>query len=143
MVGIGLFVAPIRVLIFVVQTYPPLIRDGSFRAIATPGSASFNAPLAALIALEAFANIFCFAFGIWLIVLFFRKSRRFPMRYVVLSALSIAIIVADSISIGALGIDSPWDTQGRREFVRSVTNLLVWGPYMFMSKRVENTFVRT
>lgn len=142
LVGFGLIVSPIRLLSFTVQTYAPLVRDGTFQDIATPGSDSFHPALAALIVVEALANLFCLAFGIWLIVLYFQKSRRFPMRFVALAALSVTIIVADALAIAALDLGSPWDAEGVRELVRSLISLLVWGPYMFLSKRVKNTFVR-
>jgi hypothetical protein len=44
--------------------------------------------------------------------------------------------------MAALDIDLLEDAQARREFLSAVLTLLVWGPYMFMSKRVKNTFVR-
>ena len=141
LVGFGLIVSPLRLLIFTLQTYAPLVRDGSLRAIATPQSPDFHPALAAIVVIQALANVFCFAFGIWLIVLFFQKSRRFPPRYVALAAFSVAIIIADALALGSLGIGSPWDAETVREFSRSLITLLVWGPYMFMSKRVKNTFV--
>ena len=110
------------------QTYAPLVRDGTLRAIATPESADFHPALAAIVVVEALANMFCLAFGIWLIVLFFQKSRRFPVRFVALAAFSVAIILADALVLGALDIGSPWDAEGVREFSRSLITLLVWGP---------------
>lgn len=141
MVGFGLIVSPIRLLIYIVQTFAPLVREGTFLALATPGSESFHPTLAALIVVEALANVFFLAFGIWLIALFFQKSRRFPMRYVTLAALSVTIILADSLALTALDLGSPWDVEGVRELVRSLISLLVWGPYMLLSTRVKNTFV--
>jgi hypothetical protein len=142
LVGLGLLVSPIRLVIFIAQTYVPLVRDGTLQALATPGSESFRPVFAALIVVEALANIFCLGFAIWLIVLFFQKSRRFPLRYVTLAALSVAIILADSFAISALELGSPWDAEGMQELIRSLIGLCVWGPYMYISTRVENTFVQ-
>jgi Protein of unknown function (DUF2569) len=125
-----------------VQAYIPLFRDGTFQALASPGSVEFHPALAALIVFEALANVFCLVFGIWLIVLFFQKSRRFPKRYVLLAAFSLAAILADSIVLTALDIGSPWDSVAIQELSRASIGLLIWGPYMYMSKRVKNTFVQ-
>jgi hypothetical protein len=141
LVGLGLLISPIRLLIFIAQTFVPLVRDGTIQALATPGSELFRPMFAALIALEAAANIFCMLFAIWLIVLFFRKSRRFPLGYVTLAGLSVAIILADSFATAALDLGSPWDAEGMQELMRSLIALFVWGPYMFMSTRVKNTFI--
>jgi hypothetical protein len=141
-VAIGLIISPIRVIFYCVQTYVPMVRDGTIQALMTPGSESFHLPLAALLIFEALANAVSVSFGIWLVVLFFQKSRRFPVRYVILAAFSVTVILGDAYAIASLGLGSPWDADTIREMIRSIIGLLVWGPYMFLSKRVENTFVR-
>jgi hypothetical protein len=141
-VAISLVVSPIRLVLFIVQTYLPLVRDGTFLALITPASERFHPMLASIIVLEVIVNAFFIAFSIWLIVLFFQKSRRFPLRFVILSVLSVVFILGDTLAVAALDLGSPWDAEGIRELMRGLFALCVWGPYMFVSARVNNTFVR-
>lgn len=143
LVGIGLFVAPIRLLIFVVQTYPPIFRDGSWELLTTPGIESYHKLWAPLLVGEIIVNLILISAGVVLIVLFFRRSRRFPSLYIAVMVASLIFIIVDAWMLTLILPNEPmFNSESAREAFRSAGALLVWGPYMSVSKRVKNTFVQ-
>lgn len=143
LVGIGLFVAPTRWLIFVVQTYPPIFRDGNWELVTTPGTESYHQLWAPLLIGEIVGNILFIVAGIFLIFLFFQRSRRFPSLYIAMMVANLMFIIADAWLLTFILPNEPmFDSDTVREAGRSAGALLVWGPYMSVSERVKNTFVR-
>lgn len=144
LVGLGLFVTPIRLAIFLLQTFPPIFRDGTWGTLTTPGSAPYHPLWAPLLLAEMIIN-FCFiVMSIYLLFLFFRKSARFPKLYVVFLLSNLAFLLADAFAVTIVLPNQPvMDPNTAREFGRSIVSASIWVPYLFLSKRVKNTFVRT
>ncbi len=141
LVGLGLIVAPIRQLNLLVQTYPPIFRDGAWEVLTTPGSDAYHPLWAPLLIGEIAVNLAFVGAGIVLIVFFFQHSHKFPTLYIVVAIASVLFIITDAW-LGSLVLpDEPmFDPDTARELGRSVFAVAVWVPYMLVSKRVKNTF---
>ena len=73
--------------------------------------------------------------------MFFTKNRLFPGLYVVLMLISLVFIPFDAYFVSFVLPDEPmFDPETTKEFVRTLLAAAVWIPYMFMSRRVKNTF---
>jgi Protein of unknown function (DUF2569)/GYF domain 2 len=78
----------------------------------------------------------------WLVAVFrlVRHKASYPRLYVILSAVtlvgsSIDLFVADRF------FNIPFEPNDVKSILQPVVSLVVWGPYMFKSKRVRNTFI--
>ncbi len=96
LVGFGLIVAPIRMIIDLVRTYLPLIKEDAFTQLTTPGSQFYNPPLASFILAESIYNLISISVLVYLIYLFFRKHRLFPRVYVWYILVSLAFTLFDA-----------------------------------------------
>jgi hypothetical protein len=143
LVGLGLIVAPIRLLIYLVQTFPPIFRDGAWEVLTTPGSDAYHPLWASLLVGEIACHLVFVGAEIALLVFFFQHSRRFPTLYIVVAIANLLFIIADAW-LGSLVLpDEPmFDPDTARELGRSVVGVAVWVPYMLVSKRVKNTFIQ-
>ncbi len=88
-------------------------------------------------------------FTIYLIILFFKKSKRFPKLYILYLTSVVIITLLDIIFFSSLN----YPTEEIRQVFQGVINetyqnmgkggisLIIWGLYMIKSKRVKFTFV--
>lgn len=104
---------------------------------------------AALIVIEIIGNVaLIVVMPIVLLVLAFQKRMKFPSLFVTWAVLGLAFVIFDLIVAYALFKDiyaasgtEFMDADTWRELARSLFLVVVWGPYMRNSRRVENTFV--
>jgi hypothetical protein len=95
---------------------------------------------------EAILNALVFWLLIYTVVLFFRKSRRFPRFLIVLY---ISVIALPAVDLGWVSFTLPGaanelnglGTEEIRSMVVSVVGALIWIPYVLLSRRVNNTFI--
>lgn len=142
LVAIGLIFSPLRLGAFVLVTFVPLFQNGTWEALTTPGSEQYNALWAPILIFELVCNlVFIVAFTV-LAVLFFRKSRYFPKTYITFTLLNFGFIVLDTWFASFVLPNEPLlDPDTTREVVRALWGVVIWVPYMMVSKRVKNTFV--
>jgi hypothetical protein len=105
-----------------------------------PGGINYDPLWAPTLLYELVANLALLVFGSWLVLEFFQRRRRFPSLFILLTAASLAVDLADGLiahgipAVQAKGID--WVARGRE-----LLFLLVWSLYMVKSRRVRSTFV--
>jgi hypothetical protein len=144
LVGLGLVITPFRLAIFLLQTFPPIFRDGTWGTLTTPGSGPYHPLWAPLLIAEMAINLIFIATSLYLLFLFFQKSARFPRLYTLFLLSNLAFLLADAFAVTIVLPTQPFmDASTAREFGRSVFSACIWVPYLFLSKRVKNTFVRT
>lgn len=142
-VCIGLIATPLRLSYFLLQTYPPIFRDGTWDALTTPGTESYHPFWAPLLLGEITVNLAMIAMSIYLLYLFFRHSARFPKLYILLLGGSLFFILIDAFAAQVVLPNQPlMDAETGGEFGRSAIVAAIWIPYMLKSRRVRNTFVR-
>lgn len=73
----------------------------------------------------------------------FKRSASYPLSYIA-AGLSVVLtwVVINGVLLPAYGISAFSDPQSVGELVRSVAFLVIWVPYMLVSKRVRATFTR-
>lgn len=117
----------------------PMFNDGTWQALTTPGSDGYHPLLGPVIVFEMVGNgVFLVASAV-LLVMYFLKSPWFPRCMI---ALLVANVVFLGLDLYAASLLPQVDTNagGATQFVRSCGAILIWVPYLLMSKRVRNTF---
>ena len=147
LVVIGLFLFPIKVVILLNNDVLPIFQNGSWEILTTPGSEVYHYLWAPLIIFEIVGNIFFLIFDIILIVLYFKKSYRFPILCIVFIVLNFLFLASDFFLthylVGVIpGLTVEGNTEFIKELVRVVIVAIIWVPYFLVSKRVKNTFVK-
>jgi len=102
-------------------------------------SAPIGTSLLVFVAIETLFNLALLIGWIVANVLLFKHKRAYPKFFVALLVVTMLGTVID-ILVGKL-FDIEIDANDIRGLVRSVVALAIWGPYMYRSKRVRNTFV--
>lgn len=142
LVGIGVVIAPIRLLATYIPIYKPIFEDGTWEALTTVGSEAYDPLWAPLLVGEIAYNSIMVAASLYLIYLFFSKHYLFPKVYIALVAVSLVFIPLDAWLVTKVLPNVPmFDPETTKEFMRVLIGGLIWVPYMLVSKRVKATFV--
>ena len=142
LVAIGLVLSSLRLLALLGQVFVPIFRDGTWAILTTPGSQAYHPLWAPLLVFELVGNIGFIAAQLWLLVLFFRRSKSFPKLYVWAALLNLPFILVDAWLGSFVLTEEPMiDPDTAKEIARSVATIAIWVPYMRVSRRVRNTFV--
>jgi hypothetical protein len=142
LVGIGIVFGPIRLTLYILETYKQIFRDGAWEAMTTPGTEFYHPMWGPFFIFEFTLNGLFVVGGVVLLILFLRHSRIFPGLFVSLTVANFGFILVDAWLSSYIVPDEPmFDEEMTRELVRSLLACAVWIPYMFFSKRVRNTFV--
>ena len=142
LVALGLFLAPLLNAALVLGTYPPLFTGERWEILTTPDSPAYHAMWAPLLIGEVFFNVLFIAAGVWLIVLFLKRSRRFPSVYIGYMIVCAVFAFVDDQLLSVVLKDNPDLTGDHSGVFRAVIGAAIWTPYMLSSRRVRNTFVR-
>jgi hypothetical protein len=140
--AIGLVVTPFWILVTFVRDLLPVFDGDTWSLLTTPGSAVYHPALGPLLIFEVVANIFLIVFTIYVIYLFFTKSRKLPKMMIAWLLISGAIVAIDTFAgllIPIVAADA--DASYYKELIRGIIAIAIWVPYFNMSKRVKNTFV--
>ena len=142
LVGIGVVFTPVRILAELGKNYLPMFSDGSYEILTTPGTEFYHPFWSTYLWGEiAFNILICFA-SLFLIFLFFSKRKLFPKFYIWLVVGSLAFIIIDAMLIKVVMPNEPiFDAETLQEIGRIIVVVLIWVPYMLISKRVKVTFV--
>ena len=142
LVCLGLFISAVRLPYTFVVTYLPIFRDGTWILLTTPESESYHPLWRPLLSFEITFNVFSILLVFHLLVLFFRKSSRFPKTYIFLLSMTAPFLLLDAWLVSWVLPEQPFfDPETAKDFFRSVVGMLIWVPYTLVSKRVKNTFV--
>jgi len=142
LVGISLFVSPIRLWIEMTQIYQEMKSNGSWELIMS-GEADMHYPgIKALILGEIAINSVQIIACIVLIILFFMKKKLFPMVFIAATAFNVIFLFVDSVVASSIMPDEFFaEEESGKEIARSFMYLAIWGTYMLVSKRVKATFI--
>jgi hypothetical protein len=123
------------------MTYPEIFSQGVWEAITTQGSDSYNPLWMPIIITELIINSGLVLVWLYMAYKFFTKSRAFPKWYISVAIFSLVFIVVDAFAIKVvLPNEAVFDPDTIKELMRDVINVVIWGPYMIISKRVKATF---
>jgi len=141
--ALGLIITPFRIgLQFYLDLLPPLTPE-RWSAVTHPDSADYHPLWGPLIAFEVIAAAAFFIFTLWLLWLFFTKSKRVPRLVIIWLALLPAIQVAGYLLAAQIPAITaqPFGPEEAKEIVLSIINAVIWIPYFIRSRRVKNTFI--
>ncbi|MCB4766586.1 MAG: DUF2569 family protein [Sulfurovum sp.] len=142
LVGIGVVLSPLRQLAKLSKAYLPIFNDGTWEALTTPTSESYNSSFSSLLMGEIFFNSLIIIASLYLIYLFFAKKSFFPKLYIWILVFSLIFILLDAVVVSSLFPNiEVFDVETMKEIGRTVIVSLIWIPYMLISKRVKATFV--
>jgi hypothetical protein len=140
---VGLFATPLRVLLLLLTDFLPLWTEGYWNELTSKESEAYSPYWAPLLVFEIVGNLLLASAAVYAIILFFRKSWKFPRVAIGLLLANLLFLGADCAATTLLP-NLPADTlqQGLRDLFRSVVGCAIWVPYLLRSRRVRNTFVR-
>lgn len=143
LVALGIVFAPLRILYFLSTTYPPIFTDGTWEALTTETSEAYSPIWGPYLLSEIVVNLALVGASFYLVFLFFTKKSNFPKWYAGLAVFSAIFILLDAYMVTLVVPDMPmFDAETAKEFGRSLVSCLVWTPYLFLSQRSKETFVR-
>lgn len=141
LIGAGLFLSTIGHVVVLYQHYLPIFQDGTWEKFTSPSSDMYK-PLWGPLLIGETAGVFVFMVcGIILILMFFTHSRRFPTFYIVVAVANLLFLFVSAwiMSLLTEGTSEP-DHNTIRGLVQSFIHVVIWVPYIHLSKRVRNTF---
>ena len=142
LVGIGVVVSPFRLLAELGQIYGPFFSDGLYEVLTTPGTDAYHPLWSTIIWGEVIGNVIIMLAAIYLIFMFFGKKALFPKLYIWIAVGSVVFFVLDALLAKIVIPEVPFfDPDTIKGMVNSIITLVIWVPYMMLSKRVRVTFV--
>lgn len=142
LVALGVIIAPIRIAILMATTYPELFSDGTWQAITDQAGQSYNPRLATLLIIEIVVNAAFIVAWLFAAYLMFTKKAFFPKWYIGLLLLSLVFIFLDTFfTTWAVPEVEMFDPDTVKEIAKTALDVVIWVPYMLVSKRVKATFV--
>ena len=102
---------------------------------------SENAALFLVFALEMVCNALFLVFSLLTVVLFYQRRSSAPYFVMGLYVFSFLFPIIDEIAVGWADPSTWDDTSGYSEIGRSIVAAAIWVPYMYLSRRVKQTFV--
>ena len=143
LVGIGVVLTPIRLLGELGQIYGPFFSDGLYEVLTTPGTDAYHPLWSTIIWGEVIGNVIILLATIYLIFMFFGKKALFPKLYIWIAVGSGVFFVLDALLVKMVLPEVPFfDPDTVKGLIQGVMTLVIWVPYMMLSKRVKVTFVR-
>ncbi len=145
LVCLGLIVSALYTVFILATTYWPIFTDGSWELLTTPNSEYYIPGLGAAMKFDIVGGLVIAATAVYLLVLFFRKDKRFPRLYIIFLIVSLLYVLISYAWVTSIPeLNQSFTEEERSESLgdigRSVLAALIWIPYMLKSKRVRATF---
>lgn len=142
LVGIGVVLAPLRLIYVTVQVYKPLLESGDLSNITDPSSPTYIPFAGSLFFAELAVNLAIMLAGIFAIYGFFGRKRVFPRFYSGYLMFCLAFLIIDTlVSAKIFATENVLDSGTIGNIVGSTISTAIWVPYLMVSKRVKATFV--
>lgn len=143
LVGIGIVVSPLRIIFQILPLYKGIFSDGTWEILTTPGTEAYNPLWAPVMLGELAINTALIFVWVFIAYLFLSKKIVFPKWYIGILIFTFLFIMTDALAVKSILPNEPmFDPDTTKEIVRSIVAMLIWIPYMLISKRVKATFVK-
>lgn len=142
-VAIGIILSPIAILVQVLPIYLDMFSNGSWEVLTTPGYEAYNPLWIPIVIGEMVTNGGLIVAWVFLAVLFFSKKKLFPKLYIGILIFTLAFLLLDTLAVKVVLPDEPmFDPDTMTAIIRTVMVVIIWVPYMLVSKRVKATFIK-
>ena len=142
LVGIGIVLSPLRLLSELGQIYGPMFNDGTYEYVTTPGTDAYHSFWTPYIWGGLIGNCVVLLVSIYAIFLFFNKKSLFPKLYIWVVCGSLVFVLIEASLVRVVMPDEPiFDPETLQSILQQVVGIVIWVPYMLLSKRVKVTFV--
>ena len=142
LVGIGLVFSPIKLIATYYPIFLQILTDGTWEILTTQGSVAYHPLWGPLLTGEIMFNSGMVLFFGYLLYLFFTRHYLFPKVYIIMMTISVAFIPLDAwVTTVILPNEPVFDPATTKELLRAALGMVIWVPYMLVSKRVKATFV--
>lgn len=142
LVGLGIIISPIKIVAQIYPIYSQIFQNGAWEALTSPVSEGYNPLWAPIIIGEIVVNSALVLSWLIIAYLFFTKKKLLPAWYIGVIIFTLVFILIDAFSIQLILPDEKiFDPETSKEILRSVVSIIIWVPYMLVSKRVKATFV--
>lgn len=142
LVGSNVVLSPFVIAAKTYKSYAEMFASGVWDVLTSPDSMAYHALWAPLAIGEIILNSALILAWIYIAFLFFSKRRAFPFWFIAIHIATVCLIVIDAIVVHHILPDAPiFDANTLRELSRPIGAILIWAPYMLMSKRVKSTFL--
>lgn len=142
LIGMGLVYGPIHILEVLLKIYPAIFKNGTLEALTTSGSKFYHPFWAPYIFGEIVFNAVILLASFYLIYLFFSKKLLFPKLYIYLTVGSMIGVIIDTMLIKVVLPNKViFDLNTLTPVAETVLKVLIFVPYITISKRVKATFL--
>ncbi len=144
LVAIGRILGPLILLNAIYQIFSVYFKSGMLTQLSDPDSNMYSALWKPMAFFELIGNVVLLGLSVLLIVLFFMKKKQFPMAYIGMMVLNVLIMLVNLIFIYQIQKSLALDLNitATSQLIAAIVTSGVWIPYMLVSKRVRNTFIR-
>ncbi|MDL1864979.1 MAG: hypothetical protein ABS69_20565 [Nitrosomonadales bacterium SCN 54-20] len=142
LVGSNVVLSPFVIAARTYKSYAEMFASGVWDVLTSPDSMAYHTLWAPFAIGEIILNSALILAWIYIAFLFFSKRRAFPFWFIAIHIATVCLIVINAIVVHHILPDAPiFDADTLRELSRPIGAILIWAPYMLMSKRVKSTFL--
>ncbi|MGI0115808.1 DUF2569 domain-containing protein [Zooshikella sp. RANM57] len=143
LIAISIVLTPFKIIILGVTTYSDVFSTEVWEVLTTPGTEIYHFLWAPIIIGEILINSGLLLAWLYMAYLFFTKNKHFPKCYISIAIFSLLFIIADAFAVKLVLPNEPvFDPDTIKELTGSLFMVVVWVPYMLVSKRVKAIFVK-
>jgi len=143
LLALGILLLPFRLTEFIALDLLPAFLKDVWSLLTTPGTEAYHPLNAPILLFELVGNLVLLIGSIVLTVLFFQKRRMVPVLTVSFLVFAFLFYVGDYFAARQLpAVASQEDTESKLDLVGAFLVRAVAGPYVLVSRRVKETFVR-
>ncbi len=144
LLAIGFILSPLLIGYNVYANILPAFKPETIQLMTAPGTEYYNPMLFNVIIFELVFDVILFAAFIFLLVLFFKKSKHFPLAFIIIYIFNFAGITLDTFwAHYAQNLVPVYKADmDLKDVVQQAVYCCIWVPYIIVSKRVKETFVK-